>query len=170
MRKTILIFYLLAFLTSFGQKHFKFSFEDGKDEIVTASDLRNQILEELQQNLQQLNQQTPIYIDELTTLVSAAVNGTTINFNYKVNLDSNNLDVAAINEFNNITKQVQIENLCNLFKQNEDKMPITEWIRLYDELGIKYKYNYFDEKGLVWDVIIIDMHDLNKFITKSIFY
>lgn len=145
MKKFLLLsIFLLSNLIIFAQKTFVFK-DNGKEEVFTAEQLKEFVLDEMITRMNQLNKQLPIQIDEYTVMHSAIVNGTTINFNYFVELDSSILTDEDIKEFSDDIKSRQKENAIFLFKQNADKMPVEEWGRLYKEIGIRYNYNYFDE-------------------------
>ena len=38
-------------------------------------------------------------------------------------------------------------------------MPVSEWIRLYKELWIKYNYNYIDANRKAWAKIVVDFEN-----------
>ncbi len=154
---TIFVVFALSFPVS-AQK--PFVFRDGNNiETFQASDLKGFVFNGLLQNIKQLNAQLPIQIDELTEMYSAILNGTAINYNYKVYIDSTLLTDAEIKDLYDELKGVQKENLRFLFKKNADKMPVSEWVRLYKALGIKYHYNYIDANQRAFLKIVLDLSD-----------
>ena len=161
MKKSIFIV-LLTFILSTcncdAQKKYVYT-ENGQKETFTAQELKEVVFSGLRQNIKQLNSQLPIQIDEYTDMYSAVLNGTTINYNYTAYIDSSQLSEADIKEFCEETKALQKENIKFLFTQNADKMPVSEWIRLYKELGIKYNYNYIDTNKKAWAKIVVDFED-----------
>ena len=159
MNKTLfLILLVFSFLCGYSQKPFIYN-DNGKKEVATAQEMKDFVFAGLTERIKQLNQQLPVQIDEYTVMYSAVLNGTVINYNYTAYLDSSLLSESDIKEFCDEIKNVQKENVLFLFKQNSDKMPVSEWIRLYKELGIKYNYNYIDENRRVWAKVVIDFND-----------
>ena len=155
---TLLIIILINAFSCGAQKEYVYN-NNGRKETITALELKEVVFSELIKNIKQLNSQLPIQIDELTEMHSAILNGSTINYNYIAYIDSSELSDEDIESFCNETKKIQKYNLRFLFKQNSDKMPVSEWIRLYKELGIKYNYNYFDANRKVWARIVVDFED-----------
>lgn len=150
---------MIVFCTGCAGKNNYTIRENGTTETFTADELKEDIVLGLQQNIIQLNQQLPIQIDDITELTSAVLNGLTINYNYTVFIDSREMSAQDIADFCAETKNIQKENIRFLFKQNESKMPVNEWIRLYNELGIKYNYNYIDANRRVFAKIVVDFND-----------
>ena len=162
MKRLIVILFLLFSLSfvSFSQESFIYIGEDGEIEWFTADELSEMIFPGIENNIKQMNRQCPIVLDEYTELTSALVIGTTIHYNYTCYIDIDLLDEEDIKEFCEEKQKVQEENSLFLFKQNNDKMPINEWIRLYKELGIKYNHNFKDINGKIWAKIVIDFKNL----------
>lgn len=161
MNKTIFIVLLTIILSACNceaQKKYIYT-ENGQKETFTAQELKEFVFSVLLQNIKLLNSQLPIQIDEYTDMYSAVLNGTTINYNYTAYIDSSLLSEADIKEFCEETKALQKENIKFLFSQNADKMPVSEWIRLYKELGIKYIYNYIDANRKAWAKIVVDFEN-----------
>lgn len=154
----VILTFILSACTCEAQKRYVYT-ENGQKETFTAQELKEAVFSGLRQNIKQLNSQLPIQIDEYTDMYSAVLNGTTINYNYTAYIDSSQLSEADIKEFCEETKALQKENIKFLFSQNADKMPVSEWIRLYKELGIKYNYNYIDANRKAWAKIVVDFEN-----------
>ena len=154
----VLLTLILGACNCEAQKKYIYT-ENGHKETFTAQELKEVVFDGIQQNIRQLNSQLPIQIDEYTDMYSAILNGGTINYNYTVYIDSSELSEADIKEFCEETKAIQKENIKFLFSHNSDKMPVSEWIRLYKELGIKYNYNYIDSNRKVFAKIVVDFEN-----------
>lgn len=160
-KKFILAIFAFLMLSISASAQKPFVYKDGnKTGTFTATQLKDGVFGGLITNIKQLNAQLPIQIDDFTEMYSAVLNGTTINYNYTAYIDSSLLSDADIKEFCDEIKAVQKENLKFLFKQNSDKMPVSEWIRLYRALGIKYHYNYIDANRKAFAKIVIDLSDM----------
>lgn len=154
----ILLIFNLSACNSEAQNRYTYT-ENGQTETFTAQELKEIVLSGLRQNIKHLNEQLPVQIDDYTDMYSAVLNGSTINYNYTAYIDSSQLSEADIKAFCEETKAIQKENIKFLFSQNADKMPVSEWIRLYKELGIKYNYNYIDANKRAWAKIVVDFED-----------
>ncbi|MDD6888814.1 MAG: hypothetical protein PUD39_00905 [Bacteroidales bacterium] len=154
----LLLIYNLSVCSSEAQNRYTYT-ENGQTGTFTAQELKEFLFSGLRQNIKQLNAQLPVKIDDYTYMYSAVLNGSTINYNYTVYIDSSLLSEADIEAFCEESKAIQKENMKFLFSQNADKMPVPEWIRLYKELGIKYYYNYIDANRRAWARIVVDFED-----------
>lgn len=161
MKKIVLIFILILNLSAcISEAQNKYTYtENGQTETFTAQELKEVVLSRLRQNIKQLNEQLPVQIDDYTVMYSAVLNGSAINYNYTAYIDSSQFSEEDIKVFCDETKAIQKENIKFLFSQNADKMPVSEWIRLYKELGIKYHYNYIDANKRAWAKIVVDFED-----------
>lgn len=165
MKRIFFIFGIISCVLIFHQDSYaqKYTFKNGnKKEYVTAKELQTYILPGLRTRMKELNEQLPMAVDECTEMYSAVVNGSVINYNYRVSFDSELLTQAEINELCDDIKKRNEENLLFLFQSNSDKMPVSEWCRLYGELGILYKYNYVDCNGRVFACVIVNPKTLLK--------
>lgn len=143
-----------------SSKSHKYNYNTGDSkEELTAEDLREFVISNIRKNVKELNEQLPVQVDEVTTLYSAIVNGTAINYNYKVWFERELFAEEDIEELREDVIQRGKENMLYLMKQNSDKMPIEEWIKLFNELGIQYHYNYQDINGKMITKIIVDFKD-----------
>lgn len=154
----ILLIFNLSACNSEAQNRYTYTV-NGQTETFTAQELKEVVLSGLRQNIKHLNEQLPVQIDDYTDMYSAVLNGSTINYNYTAYIDSSQLSEADIKAFCEETKAIQKENIKFLFSQNADKMPVSEWIRLYKELGIKYNYNYIDANKRAWAKIVVDFEN-----------
>lgn len=137
---------------------YNYNLGDSKEEL-TAEDLREIVFSNIRKSIKELNEQLPAQIDELTTMYSVMLNGNALNYNYKVDFDSSWFSEKEIQEILDEIRKNQKESIKLLFQQNEDKLPVSEWIRLYRELGIKYHFNYIDINGKVFGKIILDFEE-----------
>lgn len=159
MRRTIIISIITVLsLCTFNvnaQRPFKFH-QGTSVETFTANEVKDIFISDMIEKTKMLNAQLPIQIDDFTEFRSAVMVGTTIHYNYIIYLDSSLLTETEIQQFWDETKEILENNILFLFKQNEDKMPIAEWKRLYHELDIKYNHNYIDTNGKAFAKIVVE--------------
>lgn len=138
-----------------------YKFDDG-DEIIefTAEEYQEEFFVMIRQRMKEINEQLPIKIDEVTTLYSAIINGSDINYNYRVSFEKELFTDEEIEELRKEVTQREKENLLYLMKQNSDKMPVEEWIKLFNEIDMQYHFNYQDINGRIITKIIVDFKDM----------
>lgn len=131
--------------------------ENGEEYSVTQNEMRDIISEQMKEMAKQMNAQSPLVVDEVTTLMSTIYVNNEIQHNYRINIDSSKLSEAQKNKLIESMTEKQATSMKYLMVDaNVDLMPRSEWLRLYKELGIKFVYNMRDNKGIVFGRVILD--------------
>lgn len=95
----------------------------------------------------EMNQQCPMYLDEMTTLTSVVFYNWTTTFNYKLNMPGKDVSVTDAKEFINEMKQqtkqfVKDGTTRGIFNTNSKDR---RWFMKIT--GFKYKYMYYGSDG-----------------------
>ena len=112
------------------------------------------------QQAKEMNQQCPMYLDELTTLTSVVFYNWTTTFNYKLNIPGKDISVAEAKEFINGMKQqtkkfVKDGAARGIFNTNSKDR---RWFMKIT--GFKYKYAYFGNDGCPIGVFTLTYLDM----------
>lgn len=97
----------------------------------------------IEQAVKKINAQTPIRVDEETTLVRSAGTNDTLIYNYHVNIDKNDLDIA---KFNENMKEALAHDSCKIFADAFN-------------LGGKVAYSYYDKNKYLINYFSISKDD-----------
>lgn len=99
------------------------------------------------QAAKELNQQTPIAIDEYTTLFSVTFMNWVYSYNYRINFDCSSISKEDFDEMLSNIKKEAIIDQRKLIDSGRYGATRSEMKRLFKALGFKFRYNYSDING-----------------------
>lgn len=99
------------------------------------------------QAAKELNQQTPIAIDEYTTLFSVTFMNWVYSYNYRINFDCSSISKEDFDEMLSNIKKEAIIDQRKLIDYGRYGATRSEMKRLFKALGFKFRYNYSDING-----------------------
>lgn len=140
-------------------KPFKWT-ENGQEYTATLNEMQELIDEQLKEMVRRMNEQTPLRIDEATTLMSSIYLNSEVQHNYRIDIDSSKLSDTQKENFIAKMKTKQAATMKYLMVDaNVDLLSRAEWIRLYKDLKIKFVYNMRDNQGVVFGRVVVDYKD-----------
>lgn len=92
----------------------------------------------------ELNQQLPIKIDDVTYLKQVVFANMTMTVYYSVEVDVNDYESSDIEDFLATVRSSQIEQIPRMFKTGNYEISQKELYRLYKLTGIKFRFVYKD--------------------------
>ena len=99
------------------------------------------------QAAKELNQQTPIAIDEYTTLFSVTFMNWVYSYNYRINFDCSSISKEDFDEMLSNIKKEAIIDQRKLIDSGRYGATRSEMKRLFKALGFIFRYNYSDING-----------------------
>lgn len=99
------------------------------------------------QAAKELNQQTPIAIDEYTTLFSVTFMNWVYSYNYRINFDCSSISKEDFDEMLSNIKKEAIIDQRKLIDSGRYGATRSEMKRLFKAIGFKFRYNYSDING-----------------------
>lgn len=149
----------LGIASSFSQKPFTMNVS-GEKVTTEASELKDLVIIGLDASVNILNAQVPMNVDEFTVLNKASRVGMEIFYDYSVTLNRNDYTDEVMVSLTEAVKQNQLAAIYSMLGKQSEIMPLSEWLRLYGELGIIYHYNYVDKNGKLFSRFDIDFKKL----------
>lgn len=130
---------------------------------ISQSDI-NAIEKELKgsmiEKVNEINKQTPMRLDEITTFVKAAYAHPSLHYTYRLDADKSDLTIQEWEEIKNDLYKVQLQNREFLLNEySKGKMSPRELALIYKRLGFKWVYTYLDINNVAIFRFTVDFSD-----------
>ena len=133
-----------------------------KNQQIDTTIIKNKTVKTYIDFCKTINRQTPIYVDEYTTLNSMTFVNYQLIATYKVNIDFSSVSNEDRNEILGEVKDSMKVTIKSMFMRSSDQFNQKSLINEMKSLGLKFKANYYDINNQFIGSIIYDYTDFSS--------
>lgn len=136
-----------------------------KDKISTTppQEIKDKLKDIYMSFCKELNSQTPLYVDEITTLNSAVFIDWTMMFTYKVAIDANDFAETELKLMMNTMREYGKNNAKDLLRRGSYNLNNNDFMQLMKAVGLRFRMTYIDINNVPMGSIVYDYKDFSEY-------
>lgn len=132
-----------------------------KNNTELPQEVLNQIKNTYMSFCKELNEQTPLYVDDITTLISAVFIDWTITITYKVSIDTNDYTEQELKLMMDEMREYGKNNAKILLKRGSYDLNINDFLQLMEMINLRFRMNYIDTNNIPIGSIVYGYKDFS---------